>query len=88
MLGENSSCAAYLVRLILSVTMVLKIYSEISLDKNMQHIAASQLVYIEIQFTGLCVMQAFTEGFFRKDFETAVVLWMPLNHSLGMVYVF
>ena len=70
------------------IKMVLKIYSEVPLDKNTQHIATSQPVYIEIQLTGFCVMQAFTEGFFRKDFKTAVVLWMPLNHSLGMVYVF
>ena len=54
----------------------------------MQHIAISQPVYIEIQLAGFCVMQAFTKGFFRKDFEIAVVLWMPLNYSLGMVYVF
>ena len=70
------------------IKMVLKIYLEIPLDKNMEHIATSQLVYIEIQLTGSCVMQAFTEGFFRKDFKTAVVLWMPLNHRLGMVYAF
>ena len=31
------------------IKMVLKISSEISLDKNMQHIATSQPVYIEIQ---------------------------------------
>ena len=54
----------------------------------MQHIATSQLVYIEIQLTCFCVMQAFTKGFFRKDFKTAVVLFMPLDHSLGMIYVF
>ena len=54
----------------------------------MQHIATSQLVYIEIQLTGFCVMQAFTKDFFCKDFKTAVVLWMPLDHSLGMVYAF
>ena len=35
-----------------------------TLEKNMKHIAASQLVYIEIQFTDFCVIQAFTEGFF------------------------
>ena len=54
----------------------------------MQHIATSQLVYTEIQFTGFYVIQAFTKGFFRKDFKTAIVLWMPLDYSLGMVYVF
>ena len=54
----------------------------------MQHIATSQPVYIEIQLTGFSVMQAFTNRYFRKDFKTVVVLWMLLNHSLGMVYVF
>ena len=28
----------------------------------MQHIATSQLVYIEIQSTGFCVVQAFAKG--------------------------
>ena len=46
------------------IKMVLKIYSVVPLDKNMQHIATSQPVYIEIQLTGFCVMQAFTKGFF------------------------
>ena len=50
--------------------------------------APSQLVYTEIQFTGFNVIQAFTKGFLQKDFQTAVVLWMPLDHSLGMVYMF
>ena len=54
----------------------------------MQHIATSQPVYIEIQLTGFSVMQAFTNRYFRKDFKTVAVLWMLLNHSLGMVYVF
>ena len=54
----------------------------------MQHIATSQLVYIEIQFTGFYVIQASTKGFFWKDFKIGVVLWMPLDHSLGMVCVF
>ena len=49
----------------------------------MQHIVTSQLVYIKIQLTGLCVMQVFPKGFFRKDFKIVVVLWMPLDHSLG-----
>ena len=51
----------------------------------MQHLATSQLVYIEIQFTGFYVIQEFTKGFFQKDFKTAVVLWMPLGYSLWMV---
>ena len=54
----------------------------------MQRVVTSQPVYIEIHLTGFCVMQAFTKGFFRKDFKTAAVLWMFLNHSLRMVYVF
>ena len=54
----------------------------------MQYKATSQPVYIEIQLTGFCVMQAITNGYFRKDFKAVVVLWMLLNHSLGMVYVF
>ena len=54
----------------------------------MQHVATSQPVYIEIQLTVFCVVQAFTKGFFRKDFKTALVYWIPLNHSLGTVYVF
>ena len=57
-------------------------------DKNVQHIATSQLVYIKIQLTGFNVIQAFTKGFFPKDFKAAVVFWMPLDHSLGMVFVF
>ena len=40
----------------------------------MQHIATRQPVYIQIQLTGFCVMQAFTKGYFQKDFKTAVVL--------------
>ena len=28
----------------------------------MQHIATSQLVYIEIQLTGFCVVQVFAKG--------------------------
>ena len=59
-----------------------------TLEKNMKHIAASQLVYIEIQFTDFCVIQAFTEGFFWKDFKTTVVLWISLDHSLGTANVF
>ena len=54
----------------------------------MQHIANSQRAYIEIELTGFHVMQAFTKGFFQKDFKTALVLWTPLNHSLEMVYMF
>ena len=54
----------------------------------MQDIATSQLVYIKIQFTGFHVIEAFRQGFIRKDFKTAVVLWMPLDHSLGMIYLF
>ena len=46
------------------IKMVLKIYSEASLHKNMQDIANSQPVYQEIQLTCFYVMQAFTEGFF------------------------
>ena len=61
------------------IKMVLKIYSEVPLDKSMQHIATSLPVYIEIQLTSFCVMHAFTEGFFRKHFKTAVVLWMPFK---------
>ena len=56
------------------IKMVLKIYSEIPLDKNMQHIATSQLVYIEIQLTGFCMMQAFIERFSRKE-RTERTLW-------------
>ena len=41
----------------------------------MQHIASSRPVYIEIQLTGFCVIQAFTKWFFQKDFKTAVVLY-------------
>ena len=54
----------------------------------MQHIANSQPAYIEIELTGFHVMQAFTKGFFQKDFKSALVLWIPLNHSLEMVYRF
>ena len=42
------------------IKMVLKACSEIPLNKNKQYIATSQLVYIEIQFTGFYVIQAFT----------------------------
>ena len=34
------------------------------------------------------MIQAFNEWFFWKDFKTAVVLWMPLHHSLVMACVF
>ena len=54
----------------------------------MQHIANSQPAYIEIELTGFHVMQAFTKGFFQKDFKSALVLWIPLNLSLEMVYRF
>ena len=70
------------------IKMVLKSLFGNTLDKNMKHIAASQLVYIEIQFTDFCVIQAFTKGFFWKDFKTAVVLRISLDHSLGTVNVF
>ena len=48
------------------IQMIVKIYSEIPLDKNTQHIATSQPVYIEIQIAGFCVMQAFTEGLIKQ----------------------
>ena len=57
--------------------MVLKSLFAKPVDKNMQPIATSQQVYIEIQFTGFYRIQAFTKGFFRKESKTAVVLWMP-----------
>ena len=46
------------------IKMVLKSLFQKTLDKNMQHIATSELVYIEIQFTGFYVIQALTKGFF------------------------
>ena len=64
------------------IKMVLKSLFGNTLNKNRQHIAASQLVYIEIQFTGFCMIQAFSKGFFWKDFKTAVVLWMSLGHNV------
>ena len=70
------------------IKMVLKVCSEIPLNKNRQHIAASQLVYTEFQFLGLYVIQSFIKGFFQKGFKTSIVCWMPLDHSLRMVYVF
>ena len=68
--------------------MVLKVYSEMPLNKSNQNIATSQLVYIEIQFTGFYVIQAFNKGFSWKELKTASVLWMPLDQSLDMLYVF
>ena len=64
------------------IKMVLKSLFGNTLNKNRQHIAASQLVYIEIQFTGFCMIQTFSKGFFWKDFKTAVVLWMSLGHNV------
>ena len=46
------------------IKMVLKSLFGNTLDKNMKRIAASQLVYIEIEFTDFCVIQTFTRGFF------------------------
>ena len=54
----------------------------------MQHIATNQMIYTENQLTDFYVIQAFAKGFFRKDFKIVVVLFMLLDHSLGMVYVF
>ena len=51
------------------IKMVLKTYLEIPLDKNMQHIATSLPVYINIQLTDFWVTQASTERFFRKDLK-------------------
>ena len=45
------------------VKMLLKVYLEIPLN-NKQLIATSQLLYIEIQFAGFYVIQAFIKGFF------------------------
>ena len=70
------------------IKMVLKSLFGNTLDKNMKRIAASQLVYIEIQFTDFCVIQTFTRGFFWKVFKTAVVLRISLDHSLGTANVF
>ena len=56
------------------IKMVLKSLFGNTLNKNMKHIAASQ-------FTGFCVIQTFSKGFFWKDFKTAVVLWMSLGHN-------
>ena len=70
------------------VKMLLKVYLEIPLNNNKQRIATSQLLYIEIQFAGFYMIQAFLKGFFCKNFKTAVVLWMPLDYSSEMVYVF
>ena len=58
------------------IKMVLKSLFGNTLDKNMQHIATSQLVSIESQLTGFSLIQAFTQGFSWKDFKTAKVLWM------------
>ena len=60
-----------------------------TLDENKQHIATSQLLYVEIQFTGFYMIQAFTRGSLRKDFKTAVVLGVivVVTHILGMVSV-
>ena len=58
---SNNLMAKYCCKVI---EMVLKSLFGNTLNKNMQHIAASQLVYIEIQFTGFCMIQAFSKGFF------------------------
>ena len=62
--------------------MVSKVYLQIPLNKSMHLIETSQPFCIEIRLTGFYMIQAFTEWFFGKDFKTAIVLWMPLHHSL------
>ena len=52
----------------------------------MQHIATSQLICIENKLTVFYMTQAFTKPFFRKkDFKRAVVFWIILDKSLGML---
>ena len=46
------------------VKMLLKVYLQIPVNNNKQLIATSQLLYIEIQFAGFYVIQAFIKGFF------------------------
>ena len=46
------------------IEIVLKSLFGYTLDKKMQPIATSPMVYKEIQLTGLCVIQTFTKRFF------------------------
>ena len=49
--------------------MVLKSLFGNTLNKKVQHTATSPMVYIEIQLTGLCVIQTFTKRFFQKTLK-------------------
>ena len=69
------------------IKMVLNVYSEIPLSKNIHHIATSQLIRTEIKLTRFYMIQGFTERYFRKETSKALVLRMCLNYNLKLVHV-
>ena len=51
------------------IKMVLKSLFGNTLKKSLQYMATSPMVDIEVQLTGLCIIQMFTKRFIRKTLK-------------------